>query len=249
VGSTGTLCERIVHVATHVRWRDSPFCLGVALVSLLVVLLSSSAALGGSFRDEFFRVPREAAFSLGDPLCWARVLLTHVFGHVGWSHLSSNLSLFLLLGPHLESVYGAARLAAFVAASTAVCGAMACAMGEAACGSANIVLMFVVVHAVHLACRAEEDTRLGEGIPLTYVLTVVVYITKEVVGAFYFSAAEVAVGAGGLPFDDAGATHVSHLVGGLVGALLALNASPSGRTPLGFMTADGYLSDGCLSDG
>lgn len=88
--------------------------------------------------------------------------------------------------------------------------------------------MCVAVHAV-LARRATEATRRqqqqraagaaggqvhdggggGGGIPLTFILTAAIYMSKEATGA-------IKGGRGG------GVSHASHFVGGVVGALLAM---------------------------
>ena len=56
-----------------------------------------------------------------NPMTYAR-FVTHVFGHVGWSHFIGNASYLLLLGPMLEEKHGSKAILEVILITAVVTG-------------------------------------------------------------------------------------------------------------------------------
>lgn len=170
---------------------NSPVILTFALVSLLVLLL------GGLTDDKstslFFCVYRS---SLGDFLTYIR-LFGHVLGHASWSHFSSNMVLFLVLGPMLEEKYGSRALLVMMAVTAVVSGVAHLVLfsGTALLGASGIVFMMIVLS----SAAGMENGK----IPITLILVIAIYLGSEVMQS--------------LDNSD-GIAHITHVVGGICGA-------------------------------
>lgn len=170
---------------------NSPAILTFSLAALVVLLLDM---LIPGFIERFFVVPGYASGLEG--FGWLR-LFTHVLGHADWAHLFGNLALILLLGPLLEEKYGSRAMAAMIVITALVTGILNVALfSTGLLGASGIVFMLIVLASI-------VDIRSGH-IPLTFVLVAVIFVGRELVGAFRE--------------DDI--SQMAHVVGGAVGAVI-----------------------------
>lgn len=141
--------------------------------------------------------------SLRNPLTYLR-FLTHIFGHAGWSHLFSNATYLLLLGPMLEEKYGSRVLVEIIAVTAVVTGIVNYVFfwNIGLCGASGVAFAFIIM---------ASFTRFKDGeIPLTFILVAVIYIGQQIFE--------------GITISD-NVSNMAHIVGGLVGAVIgyALN--------------------------
>ena len=85
---------------------NAPVTLTFSLICGVVLLLGTIIP---GLRDGLFVAAGQGGFSFANPLSYLR-LFSHIFGHADIGHLLSNLTFILLLGPILESLYGARNL-------------------------------------------------------------------------------------------------------------------------------------------
>ncbi|GAB7078590.1 rhomboid family intramembrane serine protease [Megalodesulfovibrio paquesii] len=132
-----------------------------------------------------------------DPLFFVQCVL-HVLGHVDFSHLSNNLLLLLLLGPMVESRHGTGWFLSLTALTAVATGLAALALGHRVQGLSGVVFACIGLSSAAGARRGE--------IPVTMLLVLGIYLGGEVMR---------------LLRPDA-ISQLSHLIGGLVGALAGL---------------------------
>lgn len=170
---------------------NSPVTLTFVFSSLLVLILGNLSH--GITTSWFFCVYRS---SWADPLTYIR-LFGHVLGHSGWKHFSSNMVLFLVLGPMLEEKYGSKELIKMFAITALISGLiyMIFYPHSALLGASGIVFMMIVL-------SSAAGMEAGK-IPITLVLVIIIYLGGEVMDGF--SASD-------------GIAHVAHIAGGLCGA-------------------------------
>jgi membrane associated rhomboid family serine protease len=170
---------------------NSPVILTFALVSLLVLLVGRLTSDAST--SLFFCVYRS---SWADFLTYIR-LFGHVLGHASWSHFSSNMVLFLVLGPMLEEKYGSKPLLAMMVITAVVSGVAHLALfpNTALLGASGIVFMMIVLS----SAAGMENGK----IPITLILVIVIYLGSEVMQS--------------LDNSD-GIAHITHIVGGICGA-------------------------------
>ena len=176
---------------------NSPVILTYALISLFVFIIDRIA--GGQANRLLFSVYRA---SWGEPLAYVRVF-TYALGHISIQHYFSNFLIILLVGPLLEERYGSIKLLIMVAATALITGVAFLIFnppGMAGLGASGVAFMLILLASVTNA----EKGRL----PLTLLFALVVYIGAEVFNE---------VGAG-----DTAISHVSHIIGGLCGAVFGL---------------------------
>lgn len=171
-----------------------------APVSFWFFILCLVATLPAQFLGEgwlsFFSVASSAQFSVSNPLN-VLGLITHIFGHAGYGHLSSNMTLFLILSPLLEEKYGAKRLIfLFLLVALVTGGINVIFMSHGLLGASGVVFMLIM-----LSSLAGRD---GQGIPLTLPLVALVFLSGEVIRST----------------QDNQVSEMAHLVGGGIGALV-----------------------------
>ncbi len=150
---------------------NAPVTLTFSLLAALVLVLDPFT--GGRLVSEAFSIG--ARLDFGNPLQWPR-LLTHVMGHANWSHLITNFAFVLLLGPILEEKYGSSPLLFMMAVTALVTGLInVLFMSTGLLGASGIVFMMILLVSF-------TNIRSGE-IPLTFILVVVLFLAREVVGA------------------------------------------------------------------
>ena len=174
---------------------NAPFILLFAIVSLLALGLNS-LTLGAS-NTLVFSVYRSSFFH---PLTYVR-LFCHVLGHSSFSHLVGNMALILALGPIVEERYGSGRLLLMFAVTAVVSGLFHIFFGSATrlLGASGIVYMLIFL-------ASTSGAKSGE-IPLTLIAVGVLYLTQEIMGGL-FTVSDV--------------SHLTHIVGGMCGAVMGL---------------------------
>lgn len=173
---------------------NAPAVLCFALLSLGALGLS---ILSGGVSDHLVFSVYKSSFL--HPLTYAR-LLCHVMGHTSFAHYVSNMALILALGPIVEERYGSLRLLLMFAVTAVVSGLFHMFLGSGALmGASGIVYMLIFL-------ASTSGSRGGE-IPLTLVAVAALYLTQEILGGL-FSADNI--------------SHLSHIVGGVCGAVMGL---------------------------
>jgi rhomboid protease GluP len=168
---------------------NSPVVLTFALLCAVVLLIDQVS--GGAFIRTFFLLQPD--FAPGSFLSWLR-LVTYVIGHQSWTHLISNFSFILLIGPVLEEKYGSLPLLAMMvvtALATAVLNLLLVHTGLY--GASGIVFMLVLLSSF-------TNIRQGE-IPITFILIVALYVVREFVNAL----------------NPDTVSQLAHIAGGLIG--------------------------------
>ncbi|PIE04243.1 MAG: rhomboid family intramembrane serine protease [Spirochaetales bacterium] len=183
---------------------NAPATLTFALISA-VVLLTDQYIMPG-FIEALFTAEGSATFRLDDIPAYIR-MFTHIFGHAGWDHLLSNLTLILLLGPILEEKYGTKPVAWMIVVTALVNGLVNAFFFEAALmGSSGVAFMMILL--VSFA-----NIKAGE-FPLTAILVVGLYLVKEILAIFRY--------------DDV--SQVSHIIGAACGAVFGFARTVSARS-------------------
>lgn len=122
-------------------------------------------------------------------------LFGHILAHESWAHLLSNFMLILLIGPMLEERRGSATLFVMILVTALVTGLVNLFSDHALIGASGVAFMMVL-----LASMA--NVRSGD-IPLTFIAVAVIYMGGEIAQSF----------------QTDHVSHLSHLVGGAVGAV------------------------------
>jgi membrane associated rhomboid family serine protease len=153
---------------------NAPAVLTFAIVSALVLLLSSTIARGLTLY--WFVVPGRGGFRPGELRSWI-TLVSHVLGHADWNHLFSNFSFILLLGPILEESYGSVSLVVMMFLTALVTGILnVLFFPDALLGASGIVFMMILLASFTNFSRGE--------IPLTFILVLVIYLGREIFNSF-----------------------------------------------------------------
>lgn len=153
-----------------------------------------------SLIDAFFTVPSSVSFNPKSPASYL-LLFTHIFGHAGWDHLIGNLSFILILGPLLESAYGSLALAMMILVTGFATGVInVCFFASPLFGASGAVFMMILLSSFTNRSKSE--------IPLTFILVVLLYMGREIAGAF----------------EGGSASRFAHLAGGLCGSLFGFFA-------------------------
>jgi membrane associated rhomboid family serine protease len=177
---------------------NSPVVLTFALISTIVLVIQSFTPIGVM---EYFTV--YAHWQLTDPL-WYWRLFSHVIGHGNWGHLLGNFTFILLLGPILEEKYGSKDLLFMMIVTAFVTGILHIVIGsvtgeagtiEGLLGASGIVFMMILLSSI-------TNSRNG-GIPLTFILVVILFLGKEVWESF----------------GNDQISQLAHIAGGIMGGL------------------------------
>lgn len=174
---------------------NAPAVLCFALLSLAA--LGLSILTGGTSSRLVFSVYRSSFFH---PLTYVR-LLCHVLGHTSFSHYVSNMALILALGPIVEERYGSWKLLFMFAVTAVVSGLFHIFFGGGSMlmGASGIVYMLIFL--------ASTSGARGGDIPLTLVAVAALYLTQEIMGGL---------------FTRSDISHLTHIVGGVCGAVMGL---------------------------
>lgn len=179
---------------------NAPVVLTFAIASLIILILDQ--IFGGSVNRAAFSVYR-SPISFG---FFVR-LFGHTLGHASWSHLSGNMMLFLLLGPILEEKYGSGRLLGMIAVTAVVSGLANVLFfpNVALLGASGIVFMMIILTSA--SCIK------GDGIPLTMILIIIIYLGAEVVNGI---------------IQNDNISQLTHIIGGVCGAFFGIVLNKGG---------------------
>jgi len=174
---------------------NAPVVLTFALLSTVVLLLtqyvSTDARLWFAAWPEFQGTQSYVG------------LVTHVLGHANWDHLLGNFAMILLIGPILEERHGSTQLLVMIGITALVTGLIQVTFGgEFLVGASGIVFMMILLASM-ANIRARE-------VPLTFIAVAILYLGREVVGAF----------------REDQVSQMGHLVGGLAGAMFGFVGAP-----------------------
>ncbi len=161
---------------------NSPFVLSYAVISTVILALSQATSpafyqgytVGVSGLMRFFAI--NPYMDWANPVDYFR-LVSHAMGHANWTHLYGNFTLILLLGPMLEEKYGTLPLLAMSFATALVTGILNVMLFTTSLlGASGIAFMMIILSSI---------SNLKQGrIPLTFVLVLILYLGKEVLGSF-----------------------------------------------------------------
>ncbi|RKX93797.1 MAG: rhomboid family intramembrane serine protease [Spirochaetes bacterium] len=167
---------------------NAPITLTFALLSACILLLDQFT--GQTLILRFFSIPGKGYFNPASPLEYIR-LFSHILGHAGWAHLLGNFSIILLIGPILEEKYGSAPFFMMILTTALVTGVLnVLFFPTGLLGASGAAFMMILL-------APFTNTKSGD-IPLTFILIVILYITKQVYSSFQNnSIAEFAHLAGG----------------------------------------------------
>ncbi|OHE58153.1 MAG: rhomboid family intramembrane serine protease [Treponema sp. GWB1_62_6] len=172
---------------------NAPTTLTFAFICAIVLVLDKS--LLPSLTESWFMVPGKTGFQAGRVADWMR-LFTHIIGHADWTHLISNFSLILLVGPILEENYGSASLFGMIAITALATGLMNVFLFPTALlGASGVVFMMILLASFTNFNRGE--------VPLTFILILVLYLGREIFNSL----------------QSNNISEFAHIVGGFCGSL------------------------------
>ncbi len=176
---------------------NAPVTLTFTLTAVAVLLADGLA--GGRLVAQAFSIG--ASLEVSNPLQWPR-LFTHALGHANWTHFMGNFAFILLLGPILEEKYGSGGLLFMMVLTAGITGLInVLFMPTALLGASGIVFMMILLVSF-------TNIRAGE-IPLTFILVVILFLTRELVGAI----------------GDDNIAQFAHIAGGICGSLFGFTRS------------------------
>ena len=177
---------------------NSPAILTFTLVAFLVVVGNGMA--GGHMTPAYFVV--YPGFDFTSPACYVR-LVSHVLGHKNWAHFAANFSIILLVGPILEEKYGSKSLLKMMLVTALTTGILNAAFfSTGLLGASGLAFMMILL-------ASFTNHREGE-VPLTFVLVLLLYLSKEILQAFFQ--------------DDI--SQFAHIMGGVCGSLFGFLKGP-----------------------
>ena len=146
--------------------------------------------------------------SFADPLAYVR-LFGHVIGHADWNHLFGNMMYILILGPMIEEKYGTANTVFAMLVTALVTGLVNILLfpDTILLGASGIVFCMIMMASV---TTVKEDG----SIPVTFILVALLYIGQQVYQGI---------------FQEDNISQLTHIVGGIVGSVLAFAIQRSGR--------------------
>lgn len=110
-----------------------------------------------------------------NPLTYFR-LFSHVAGHADLTHLLSNFTIILLIGPILEEKYGSKNLLQMMVITALLTGLVnSLFFSTGLMGASGIAFMLILL---------SSFTNIVEGeIPLTFILVAILFLGREVIGS------------------------------------------------------------------
>jgi membrane associated rhomboid family serine protease len=169
---------------------NSPVVLTYAFAAAIIVLVTETTGSSGLY--VWFTSP---SGSLNQPGEFLR-LFSHVLGHSGWSQLTGNLTLMLLVGPLLEEKYGSFKIFEMFMITALVTGLINFFVFSASvAGGTGLVFMLILLSSF-------ANFKTGK-IPLTLILVALLFLGDEVLQSF----------------NNNSASGFSHLAGGVLGAI------------------------------
>lgn len=178
-----------------ISW-NSPVVLGFVFLSLFVLVLN---ILTRGYTNQLLFSVYKSSFL--NPLFYIR-LFGHVLGHGGIEHYFNNMLLLLLVGPLLEEKYGSKRFLTLLLLVALVTGLVHILIGKqtALMGASGVVFACIILSSI--TGRADAKT-----IPVTLIIVALLYIGQQVYEGI---------------FVNDNISQLTHIVGGIVGALYGL---------------------------
>ncbi len=174
---------------------NSPVILTFALIATLILVVEM---IFGNLPEITFIMPYFTVFPVVDfanPIWYFR-LFSHVLGHGGWEHLVGNFTIILLVGPILEEKYGSKDLFLMILVTALVVGVLQIIFfNQALLGASGVAFMLILL-------ASYTRTRSG-GIPLTFILIVLLFLGKE-----FFHL-----------FKEDQVSQFAHIIGGILGGV------------------------------
>ncbi len=168
---------------------NSPVILTYALIATVVLALDQFVF--GNLMAIFTVVPE---IKLTSPLWYFR-LFSHVIGHGNWEHLVGNFTFILLIGPILEEKYGSKDLLIMMLVTALVTGLLQIFFfSNPLLGASGIVFMLILL---------SSFTNSKGGIPMTFVLVVILFLGREVLQSF----------------ASDNISQFAHIIGGILGGI------------------------------
>jgi len=173
---------------------NAPFILGMTALSLVMLIISANVGINTRSIFAAYRT------SITDPMQYIR-LFTHVVVHADVSHYVGNFMMILAIGPIVEEKYGSVRLLKMAAITSVITGLVIVIFfpRTAVVGASGIVFMIILL---------ASFTNIRQGrIPVTVPLVAILYIGNEIMLGL---------------FTVSNISRISHIVGGLCGALFGI---------------------------
>jgi membrane associated rhomboid family serine protease len=178
---------------------NSPVVLTYALIATGALI--ANPFTGGWLMETFFTI--YPVIDLANPLWYLR-LFSHVIGHGNWPHLVGNFTFILLIGPILEEKYGSKDLLLMMVVTALVTGLLHIFFFQnGLLGASGVVFMLILL---------SSYTNAKGGIPLTFVLIVLLFLGREVIES--------------VRPDQV--SQFAHIIGGIMGGLFG-NVMERGR--------------------
>lgn len=170
---------------------NSPVVLTFFFISFIVLLINWITK--GKSNNALFSTYRS---SMLNPMTYVR-LLTHIFGHLNWSHFMNNFLYILLIGPMVEEKYGSINLLIMIAITALVTGVINNLFSNyRLLGASGIVFMLIILSSL-------VNIQSGK-IPITLILIFIFYIANEIISGI---------------FKKDNVSHMGHLVGAICGCV------------------------------
>jgi membrane associated rhomboid family serine protease len=179
---------------------NAPTVLTYTFLSAAVLILSLTVL--PSLTEKWFVVPGKGEFSPERIQKWV-CLFTHIMGHANWTHLVSNFSLILLIGPILEEIYGSLSMLFMIAVTALVTGLLNVLFFPFnLLGASGVVFMMILLASFTNFSKGE--------IPLTFILILVLYLGRELFNSL----------------ANNNISEFAHIVGGFCGSLFGFFRVP-----------------------
>ena len=170
-------------------YYNSPVVLTFFFISLGVLIFNTISK--NTLNVLLFSTYRSSIFS---PLTYVR-MVTHIFGHQGWSHFMNNYLTILLIGPMIEEKYGSINLLYMIVLTAFLTGILHNIFSRnRLLGASGIVYMMIVLSSF-------VNIEAGK-IPITLILIFIFYLVNEILSSI-------------LKLDNI--SHVGHLIGAICG--------------------------------
>ncbi|MGV8152610.1 MAG: rhomboid family intramembrane serine protease [Candidatus Nanoarchaeia archaeon] len=163
----------------------------VLLFCLIACIVRFISGFYPSLTLDYFSV--SGTMNWTNPLDYVR-LFTHCLGHENLSHLFSNLTFILLLGPVLEEKYGSIDLLIMIIFTALITGLInVIFFSNGLYGASGIVFMFIIL----VSFVGKKDN----SIPLEFILVAGIFLGQEITAA---------IGKDNI-------SQIAHIIGGLSG--------------------------------
>jgi GlpG protein len=202
--SRAATCVEVIHI-------DSPITTLFAFICVIVHVIN--VIVPGDFSSTYFAVWPYTSFYFTHPLSYLR-LITHIFGHGSWAHLSGNMTNLLLVCPAVERHWGGKQLCAIFLYVALASGFAHILMGpgnSAQLGASGVVFSTILLNSLIEIGHTGKSGVKGR-LPLTFIFTVLLWVNKEIVSQLFSS-------------EDTGVSHIAHLVGSVVGTVMGYHLS------------------------